>query len=178
MKPILALALATICGGAPAMAAPQIPATTRASCERLSVTEIYQLLPSRLFPLRPSRNDLLNEPGTIVDRKYNYISIHDGNFQVSVFGAGQSNIVAVSRRIGDFNCELTFYKLSGGKLKDVTKSVSPVGPKLKMYNLAELPRRGTTITINYSAPDKGGRDYLLLWKKGRFVRQNLSNNQR
>lgn len=156
---------------------------TKTQTRRLNVIDYFNLLPSYGIgdsTTRKQRRELLQfgtDPNTnpTIDVRNDYLLIHPDSSpaeQIAVFRArGKSDVVAVSDpdSENDYN-NFALYRLQRGKLRDVTRQMLPVPPRLDNF-LYVLPENGTVIRVfKFNMGDASGRHaFDLQWRGGRFV---------
>ena len=163
--------------------APSLDARPRqaAKTKRLSVLDYYFLLPHISIggnDTRQEKQQLLRpENKPIVDLKNDYLSVQPDSFpraQIAVFRGG-ADVVAYSAPDyrSDYN-HFALFRLQNGKLRDVTEQLLPFPVRDDRF-LYELPRLGTTIRVFSFNIEKQSRKpaFDLVWRRGRFVKQNL-----
>lgn len=156
----------------PALAAPIAPRAPHCAPRRHSVLEFYNLLPSRYFLGDNRRVMLTKDRAPIVDNAHDFLlasgEAGQPGLQVAVFRFRGTETVGVAAAYEMFG-ELNFYRLRNGRLHDVTQQVLP--RRFGQYQVAELPRIGTTIRILNENPETIDEKlaYRLQWRGGRFV---------
>lgn len=148
--------------------------------QRRSVIDYFNLLPSLgigYHATRQEKRQLLqadNHP--IIDVRHDYLLVHPDSSpaeQIAVFRVrGKADLLADS--LPDFESDYNYlglFRLQNGRLRDVTRQMLPMPPRLDQY-LYELPRLGTTIRVfRFNLYTQSRRHVFdLQWRAGRFVK--------
>ena len=174
------LLLGVLIGASTGAATPRAGVLPRAEvcATRHTVLEFYDLL---LDGEKEHQRKLLDKklhPEAIVDLKHDYLRTGGGdgdNFDTcAIFRFEGTELCAVNGEGGDDpnGRGLSFYKIRGGKLVNVTDQY----PRVPDTQHAILPRTGTTIRVetlakNHKPLASDGRYlYSLVWRNGRFVK--------
>ncbi len=146
-----------------------------------NVLQYFHLLPSRYFECEPKNRDehirrmLDSSRGSIIDIPNGYIFAGgdaaqddlqvclfkqtDGSFLVGVAATGEADEF-------DWHQPLVFFRLEGGRLRPVTKSVMPF--RVQKQVQYKMPRQGTTIRVQ---TEEGKRLYDLAWNGTKFEKR-------
>jgi hypothetical protein len=138
-----------------------------------TVVDYYMLLPAKYFEAnQEQRLHWMLDPkrGAIVDIKNGYLYAPGDGAQTDVYTSlfkrsDGKYLVAVNYndKNGVFESFLDFYVYHQGRLRNVNRSVMPVGFNKRLYY--ELPRYGTTITVTNKS---GKKLYELVWTRNAF----------
>lgn len=149
-------------------------------CARHTVLQFFDLLPSRYFDGydRHEKLDKKQSRPPIIDIAHDYLQVWGENgdplLEIAVFRFGSQETVGVSATY-PADAELHFYRMKNGRLRDVTRQVFPrrLGRNqvTETYQVADLPRIGTTIRVSDEYAETGNQKlaYSLHWRGGRFV---------
>ena len=170
LKLLLLLSCATISVHGIAQAQSKTPTKKSDTQKRRTVRDYYLKLPSRYFAESPQENLRLRT--MIVDIPNDYIETSgeagQPYLQTALFRYQGTELFAVYAGL-DSGYALEFYRLSGGKLSNVTSKVWQT--KIRSNDRVYLPRRGTTIVImDETYPGDEKTRLKLRWKNGRFVK--------
>lgn len=137
---------------------------------RRTVRDYYLLLPSKYFA-ESARENLRLRP-MVIDIANDYIETSgeagQPYLQTALFRHQGTELFAVYAQLEAGNL-LKFYRLSDGRLRDVTKQVWRT--KLRPNDRVYLPRRGSNIVIqDETYPGDEKIRFTMRWRNGHFVK--------